>query len=144
MSRSKYENIQSDLCKFIPEACLFLSLLSVAEDAIADFRLGRSFDMVDVYRKALDEGWLGRTDNMMHNQCALLEYCTGRTWRRDIIPVARFDGEVLPNQYTIGKWVSGGATHFRRRGYDVYANSATVRNGRQESVYVYTMSELGS
>lgn len=140
MSRSKYENVQSDLCRFIPEACLFLSLLSIAEDAIADFNLDRKFDMIDVYRKALDEGWLGRTDNMLYNQCALLEYCTGKPWIRSIVPVEQFDSyEVLPHQYTISKWVKGKITHFRRRGYDVYANSNTVKNGRQESVYVYTM-----
>lgn len=138
MSRSKYENIQSDLMAFIPEACFFLSLLSVAEDMITDFGIVReSPDLIDAYRKARTEGWLGK-DNIMYNDVALLSYLTGKKVTKKVLmpnPVL----DVAKNEYTIAKYAKGSATHFRRRGYDVYANSKTVAKGQLVAIYMYKL-----
>lgn len=135
MSRSKYENIQSDLMAFVPEACFFLSLLSVAEDYNTDYNTGTAFGFIGAYREARERGWLG-SDNIMYNDVALLEHLTGAKVVKYVEePSAVLD--VKPNEYTIAKYAKGSQTHFRRRGYDVYRDSKTVAKGKLVAIYKY-------
>lgn len=138
MSKSKYENIQSELCAFIPDSCFFLSLLSVADDIIQDFGLVRKApDLIDSFRIARKNGWLG-IDNIMYNDVALLAYLTGKRVTKKVLEgTAVID--VAKNEYTIAKYAKGKNTHFRRRGYDVYANSKTVNTGKLVAIYLYTV-----
>lgn len=137
MSKSKYENIQTELCNFIPVACFFLSLLSVAEDFQADNGKTPSTDFIDAFRTARKNGWLG-IDNMMYNDVKLLEYLTGAKVTKRIVKPEQ-ELTVANNEYTITKYKKGFNTHFRRRYFDVYKNSQTVSKGKLDSIYVYKM-----
>lgn len=144
MSRRRYDNIQKELMAFIPESCFFLSLLSVAEDVMADTGKfdsvqlppgGEKVDLIGAFIEARKRGWLGK-DNIMYNDVALLQCLTGvRVTKRVVAPEEQLD--VAPNEYTITKYRRGSMTHFRRRGYDVYDGSQTVAKGKLEAVYVY-------
>lgn len=142
MSRNKYENVQKELMTFIPESCFFLSLLSVAEDYRADY--GKydhvDIDFINAFRTARKNGWLGK-DNIMYNDIAFLEWCTGRKVTKRIEQKEQ-TLVVAPNEYTITKYRKGSMTHFRRRGYDVYNDSQTVAKGKLESIYVYKFEEV--
>lgn len=138
MSRSKYEGLQNKLIQFVPESCFFLTLLSIADDYNADFKTGRNFDLTDALNMALNEGWLGAKDNLMYNDVALLSHLTGCKVAKRTMGEAAFTGyTVLPEEYTAVKWRRGRNTHFRRRAYDVYADSQTVAKGSIEAVYIY-------
>lgn len=138
MSRTKYEGLQNKLMQIAPESCFFLTLLSIADDYNADFKTGRAFDLTDALNTALKEGWLGAKDNLMYNDVALLEALTGAHVEKQVMDAAAFSGRtVQANEYTAVKWRRGRSTHFRRRGYDVYAGSQTVAKGGIEAVYLY-------
>ena len=73
---------------------------------------------------------------MMMNDVALLECLTSdKVTKRIAEPTEVLD--VAANEYTVAKWRFGSKTHFRRRLYDVYNDSVTVRRGSLEAVYVY-------
>lgn len=135
MSKSRYEGLQNELMRFIPESCFFLSLLSVAEDYRADRGQMVKVDFVDAFRTARTKGWLG-IDNMMYNDVAFLEHLTGHTVEKRVVKPEQ-ELFVASNEYTIAKYRKGSTTHFRRRGYDVYTGSQTVAKGKMEAVYVY-------
>lgn len=138
MSQSKYEGIQNELMDFVPVSCFFLSLLSVAEDYNEDYGTRKSVDFIDAYRTARKNGWLGK-DFMMYNDVALLEYLTGKKPVKTVYEGNSLtDMNVASNEYTVTKYAKGKMTHFRRRGYDVYLNSNTVKNGNLVAVYKYT------
>lgn len=135
MSKSRYEGLQNDLMRFIPESCFFLSLLSVAEDYRADRGQMVKVDFIDAFHTARSKGWLG-IDNMMYNDVAFLEHLTGHTVEKRVVKPEQ-ELFVASNEYTIAKYRKGSITHFRRRGYDVYTGSQTVAKGKMEAVYVY-------
>lgn len=138
MSQSKYEGIQNELMDFVPVSCFFLSLLSVAEDYNEDYGTRKSVDFIDAYRTSIKNGWLGK-DFMMYNDVALLEYLTGKKPVKKVYEGNSLtDMNVASNEYTVTKYAKGKMTHFRRRGYDVYLNSNTVKNGNLVAVYKYT------
>lgn len=135
MSKSRYEGLQNELMRFIPESCFFLSLLSVAEDYKSDRGMIGKVDFVDAFRTARSKGWLG-IDNMMYNDVAFLEHLTGHAVEKRVVKPEQ-ELTVANNEYTIAKYRKGSITHFRRRGYDVYTGSQTVAKGKMEAVYVY-------
>lgn len=135
MSRKRYEGLQNELMRFIPESCFFLSLLSVAEDYKTDHGTIGKVDFIDAFRTARERGWLG-IDNMMYNDVALLEYLTSHSVEKRVVK-AEQELTVANNEYTVAKYRKGSITHFRRRGYDVYTGSQTVAKGKMEAVYVY-------
>lgn len=135
MSKSRYEGLQNELIRFIPESCFFLSLLSVAEDYLADTGKPCKVDFIDAFNTARKNGWLG-IDNIMYNDKMLLQHLTGVVVKKRVAQPQ----EVLSisdNEYTIAKYRKGSVTHFRRRSYDVYTNSQTVAKGKLEAVYIY-------
>lgn len=139
MSRSRYEHVQDRLMKLIPESCFFLTLLSIAEDRLFDRgeRIEDTrIDFIGAYLEATARGWLRESDNMMMNDVAFLECLTGdKVTKRIAEPTEVLD--VADNEYTAAKWRLGSKTHFRRRLYDVYNDSVTVKRGSLEAVYVY-------
>ena len=142
MSRSKYEGFQNKLSRIAPESCFFLTLLSIAEDYNEDYRTGRQGDLADALNMSLEKVWLGAKDNLMYNDVALLSYLTGKPVAKRSMRADEFSGyTVAGNEYTAVKWRRGKATHFRRRGYDVYDGSQTVAKGCIDSVYVYRIGE---
>lgn len=142
MSRTRYEHIQDRLMKLIPESCFFLTLLSIAEDRLFDIGLpveNTRIDMIGAYLEATHRGWLRESDNMMLNDVAFLECLTGeKVTKRVAEPTEVLD--VADNEYTAAKWRLGSKTHFRRRLYDVYNDSVTVKRGVLEKVYVYAFT----
>lgn len=129
--RSRYEGIQNYIMH-ADESCFFLSLLSVAEEY-----LGKELDFLDMVRVCMDRGWL-KNDFTVVNDCKILSLLTGRKVTKEVVQDV---GIVKGNQYTIEKWVWGDRTHFRRRGWDVYKNSQTVKYGYRMCTYKYTVEE---
>lgn len=137
--KSRYEGIQNYIMH-ANESCFFLSLLSVAEEerkrrgwASEDIPV----DFLDAVRTCIDKGWLWK-DFIVANDCAILSWLTGEDVKKEVVQDVGF---VKANQYTIEKWVWGDRTHFRRRGWDVYKNSQTVKNGYRMCTYKYTFEE---
>ena len=128
---SRYEGLQNRLWG-IREGCFFLSLLSVAEE----FNGGK-VDFVDAVNKSFEKKWL-KDDYTVLIDIALLEWLTGKKVRKEVRVEC---GIVRANQYSVAKWVNreGDKNHFRRRGWDVYTNSRTVKEGHVMCYYVYTI-----
>lgn len=137
--RSRYEGIQNCIMH-ADESCFFLTLLSVAEEE----RKRRSWvdseipiDFLVAVRECMDKGWL-RNDFTVVNDCTILKRYTTHKCTKEVVQEV---GIVKGNQYTIEKWVWGDRTHFRRRGWDVYKNSQTVKYGYRICTYKYTFEE---
>ena len=133
-TRSRYEGLQTILEQNGRAGCLFLTVLSIAEDYIC-----KPIDLVAAIRDAQEHGWLGK-DFTCHNQLAMLKQWTGRKWVRTVVPYTEFSSlNIGKNDYTALRYVKGDITHFRRRGYDVYENSRTVKEGICDAVYIYSV-----
>ncbi len=135
--KSRYEGIQNYIMH-ADESCFFLTLLSVAEEERV--RNGNKLPQVDflfAVRECMDRGLL-KNDFTVVNDCAILSYLTGKKVTKEVVQEV---GIVKGNQYTIEKWVKGNGMHFRRRGWDVYTNSQTVKNGTRMCYYKYTFKE---
>ena len=137
--RSRYEGIQNLLMR-AGESCFFLCLLSVAEEE----RKRRGWvdseipiDFLVAVRECMDKGWL-RNDFTVVNDCTILKRYTTHKCTKEVVQEV---GIVKGNQYTIEKWAWGNRTHFRRRGWDVYRNSQTVKYGYRMCTYKYTFEE---
>jgi hypothetical protein len=117
------------------ESCFFLCLLSVAEEERKrmDWAVPK-VDFLDAVRTCMNKGWL-KNDFTVTNDCKILEYLTGEKVTKEVVQDV---GVVKSNQYTVEKWIWGDRTHFRRRGWDVYRNSQTVKNGYRMCTYKYT------
>lgn len=133
--KSRYEGIQNKLWE-IREGCFFLSLLSIAEE----YRLEHGMmkvDLIDAVNMAFEQKYI-TFDYFVRFDCEILSKLTGQnvTKRK-----AKSCGTLKENEYSIAKYVSkdGKTNHFRRRYFDVYANSATVREGKLVEYYIYTI-----
>jgi len=135
--KSRYEGIQNYIMQ-ASSSCFFLCLLSVAEEENErnDWRRPR-IDFLDAVRTCMDKGWL-RNDYFVNDDCAILEYLTGEKCTKEVV---QFVGVVKGNQYTIEKWSWNGCTHFKRRAWDVYKDSKTVKYGNRMCTYKYSFKE---
>lgn len=132
--KSRYEGIQNYIMH-ANESCFFLSLLSIAEEERErHFKMSVPVDFLEAVRVCRDRGWLADDFSVLYD-CRILEYLTGRSCTKEVVQDA---GIVKANQYTVEKWVWGSKTHFRRRGWDVYKDSQTVKNGYRMCTYKYT------
>ena len=134
---SRYDGIQNYIMR-ADESCFFLCLLSIAEEerersGMVPIRV----DFLDTLRHCTDRDWLWR-DCTVADDCKILSFLTGKKVTKEVVQDV---GIVKANQYTVEKWVWGDRTHFRRRGWDVYRNSQTVRNGYRMCTYKYTFEE---
>lgn len=113
--------------------CLFLSLLSIAEE-----RTGKKVDLIDAYHDSLKRGWIDG-DMWCKDQCAILQHLTGEKWTREVVEPEKLPNPVPKDSFTVEKYVKkNGCTHFRRRYLDTIRNCNTVREGRLTAYYVYT------
>ena len=121
---SRYEDAQRVLWN-MKYACFFLSLLSIAEEVT-----GKKIDLLDAARHCQQKGWIDGEFTVLHD-CRILSWLTGRKAAK----------EVKGSQYTVEKWLAkdGKSNHFRRRYFDVYNGSVTVRDGTRTCYYVYTI-----
>ena len=132
MVRDRYEGIQTVLKKCGESGCLFLSVLSIAEE-VAEV----SFDLINTVHICLRKKWI--TDDFeCLDSLAILNYLTGKTWTRR--EVTCLTGDVAYNEYTVANYFNPrtGIIHRRRRGYDTIKNSVTVREGSILTYYVYS------
>lgn len=132
MVRDRYEGIQTVLRKCGESGCLFLSILSIAEEVA-----GVSFDLINTIHICLQKKWI-TNDFECLDSLAILNYLTGKTWiRREVTRLTR---DVAYNEYTVANYFNPrtGIIHRRRRSYDTLKASVTVREGYIKSYYVYS------
>ena len=129
--KSRYEGIQNKLWG-IREGCFFLSLCSIAEEY-----LQKKIDLIDAVNMAFERN-LVSDDYWIKDDCKLLELLTGTKVKKRQSQVC---GILDDNEYSIAKWLNkaGTANHFRRRYFDVYTNSKTVKDGSLVCYYIYTI-----
>lgn len=127
---SRYEDSQRILWN-MKYSCFFLSLLSVAEEVT-----GEKIDLLDATRYCRREGWIDDEFTILYD-CKILSWLTGKKVTKEALDKL---GIVKSNQYTIEKWLAkdGRSNHFRRRYFDVFNGSQTVKNGTLMCYYVYT------
>lgn len=129
---SRYDNIQKYLKNIGEYGCFFLSLLSIAEEYT-----GRKIDLVDAVRWGIDSKAVGN-DFTIYDDCKLLSHLTGKRVSKS---ASQGCGVLSANQFSVEKWYNGrtGYNHFRRRCFDVYNGSVTVREGCLVCYYIYTI-----
>lgn len=132
MVRDRYEGIQTLLKNCGDSGCLFLSVLSIAEE-VADV----SFDLINTIHICLQKKWIA-DDFECLDSLAILNYLTGKIWARR--EVTCLTGDVAYNEYTVANYFNPrtGIIHRRRRSYDTIKNSVTVREGSVLTYYVYS------
>ena len=128
---SRYENSQRILWN-MKYACFFLCLLSIAEEVS-----GEKIDLLDAARHCKEKGWMDDEFTILYD-CKILSWLTGKKVSKTAVDHL---GIVRNNQYTLEKWLSndGKSNHFRRRYFDVYNGSQTVKNGTRMCYYVYSI-----
>ena len=136
MVRDRYEGIQTLLKNCGDSGCLFLSVLSIAEE-VADV----SFDLINTIHICLQKKWIA-DDFECLDSLSILNYLTGKIWSRR--EVTCLTGDVAYNEYTVANYFNPrtGIIHRRRRGYDTLKNSVTVREGSILTYYVYSWKAI--
>lgn len=141
--RRRYKGIQTKLQNIGDDGCLFLSLCSVAEDA-----MGRPVDLIDAVNACFMRHLL-RSDYYVHNSVAVLEAICGPTYEwttyTDISP-SMLTAKRADNEYTIVRYYNPRTklAHFRRRDVDTLESSVTVEEGAISEVRVYSYKRLDS
>lgn len=133
--KKRYEGIQTVMKNAGDYACLFLSLLSIAEEYT-----GLPVDFIVAYRKCIELGLI-ENDFFCNDQEKILETFTGKKWKRAV--VKELPSPVPENMYTVEKWFNErtGFTHFKRRGWDTLEISVTVKEGYIKEYYCYSVED---
>ena len=133
--KERYNGIQTVFEKAGESGCLFLSLLSIAEDYT-----GLPVDFIVAYRKCIELGLIEK-DFFCNDQEKILYEFTGKKWKKTV--VKELPNPVPENTYTVEKWYNKrtGFTHFRRRSFDTLECSITVKEGYIKEYYCYTVEE---
>lgn len=132
--KNRYEGIQTVFEKAGESGCLFLSLLSVAEEYT-----GLPVDFIVAYRKCIELGLIDK-DFFCNDQEKILYELTGAKWEKTVVK----ELDPLPeNMFTVEKWHNDrtGFTHFRRRSFDTLESSVTVKEGYIKEYYCYTVED---
>lgn len=132
-TKERYNGIQTVFEKAGESACLFLSLISLAEDYT-----GLPVDFIVAYRKCIELGLI-REDFYCNDQEKILYEFTGKKWKKTVLK--KLPDPVPENMYTVEKWHNRrtGFTHFKRRGWDTLKSSVTTREGKISEYYCYTV-----
>lgn len=129
--KQRYEGIQTVLLEAGNSACLFLCILSIAEQY-----LNKDIDFIWAYNILKSTGCVTKDFYMLDQEKALF-VLTEKTWRKaeytalpDVVPA---------KMYTVEKWYcpKTGFTHFKRRAYDTLESSNTVKHGKLIAYYTY-------
>lgn len=133
--KDRYNGIQTVFKNAGESACLFLSLLSIAEEYT-----NSSIDFIDAYNKCIRAGLI-RDDFYCIDQEKILFTFTGKQWKKTVLK--SLPDKVPDNVFTIAKWYNKRTnfTHFRRRGFDTLSNSVTVKEGSIKEYYCYEAQE---
>lgn len=132
-AKERYDGIQTVFEKAAESGCLFLSLLSTAEEYT-----GLPVDFIVAYRKCIDLGLIEK-DFFCNDQEKILYELTGAKWKKTVLK--ELPSSVPENIYTVEKWYNDrtGFTHFRRRGFDTLESSVTVKEGYIKEYYCYSV-----
>lgn len=133
--KNRYEGIQTVMKNAGESACLFLSLLSIAE-----YHRGTPVDFIVAYNKCVEKGLIEK-DFFCNDQEKILETFTGAKWKKTVLK--ELPDPVPENMYTVEKWFNErtGFTHFKRRGWDTLESSVTVKEGSILEYYCYTVKD---
>lgn len=134
-TKERYQGIQTVFKKANSDSCLFLCLLSIAEDY-----LKKPVDFIQAYRDAIDNKFIN--DNFYcYQQENILTMLTGKKWKKEIRE--KLPSPVPEEMYTVEKWYNRktGYTHFKRRGFDSLVSSRTVLEGKLQSYYCYVVED---
>lgn len=129
--KERYKGIQTVFEKAGESGCLFLSLLSIAEEYT-----GLPVDFIVAYTKCI-ELELIREDFYCNDHEKILYEFTGKKWKKTVLK--ELPGPVPENMFTIEKWYNPRTdfTHFKRRAFDTLESSVTVREGYIKEYYCY-------
>ena len=133
--KERYNGIQTVFEKAGESGCLFLSLLSIAEEYT-----GLPVDFIVAYRKCLELGLIEKDFFCNDHEKILYEF-TGKKWKKTVLK--ELPDPVPENMYTVQKWFNErtGLTHFKRRGFDTLECSITVKEGYIKEYYCYSVEE---
>ena len=129
-SKQRYSGIQDVFRTMNDNACLFLCILSIAEE----FNKA-PVDLLEAYHAFISKGIM-KSDFYFNDSEAALEYLTGVQWKREKMKV--LPDPVPELMYTIEHWKNGKYEHFKRRSFDTLRNSITVQRGQLIEYYCYT------
>ena len=134
--KERYKGIQTVFKRAGESACLFLSLMSIAEEYT-----GLDIDFIWAYDTCRDMNLI-KKDFYCMDQETILRVFTNRIWKKTVLK--SLPERVPDNMYTIQKWYNDrtGFTHFRRRGFDTLESSVTVNEGHIVEYYCYTVEEV--
>ena len=134
-AKERYEGIQTVFENAGENACLFLSLLSIAEEYT-----GLPVDFIVAYRKCIDLGFIEK-DFFCNDQEKILYTFTGKKWKKTV--TKELPNPVPYEMFTIEKWYNPRTdfTHFKRRGWDTLKSSVTVKEGYIKEYYCYEVEE---
>lgn len=127
----RYKGIQDDMLQLHKGGCLFLCILSIAEQV-----RGSYVDLIECIRVFQAKGWLAK-DFTCNDSLAMLHALTGYNWSRTKLKTL---GKVKDNEYTIAHYKNDrtGYEHFTRRSHDTLYNSVTVKEGKIIEYYIYS------
>ena len=133
--KERYNGIQTVFEKAGKSSCLFLSLLSIAEEYT-----GLPVDFIVAYRKCIELGLIEK-DFFCNDQEKILYELTGTKWKKTVLK--ELPDPLPENMYTVEKWHNDrtGFIHFKRRGWDTLDSSVTVKEGKIAEYYCYSVEE---
>ena len=129
--KERYEGIQTVFEKAGESGCLFISLLSIAEEYT-----GLPVDFIVAYRKCIELGLIEK-DFFCNDQQKILYELTGEKWKKSVLK--ELPDSVPEGMFTVEKWFNErtGFTHFKRRCWDTLKSSVTVKEGYIKEYYCY-------
>lgn len=129
--KSRYRGIQSVLLNCGKEGCLFLALMSIAEEVRKE-----ACDLINCIN-TLFEAKCIKSNFYVSDSLLMLGLLTGKKWHRREVTV--LPPEIKENEFTIAQYYNKntGFCHFRRRGWDTLWDSRTVREGVIKKYYIY-------
>lgn len=139
MLATRYAGIQDKL-KNIYEGCHFLTLCSIAEEALQWINRNDNIkvDLIDAVNLAFDK-YLIDAGYDVKNNCGLLEALTpGHHWTQTTVYELT---NVMDNEFTevVYKNPRNNFKHYRRRSVDTLKDSVTVKEGYILEYRIYTM-----
>ena len=128
-TKRRYENSQTMISECGRYGCLFLCLLSIAED----FN-GIQIDFLNAVEQCKKQNFIS-DDFYINDSLKILNFLTGKKWRRNI--VYNLSKTLKDCKYIIECWRLEDKTHFRRSYFDSIKDSVIVANGCLSYYYIY-------
>ena len=130
-TKNRFESMQTKLELCGKYGCLFLCILSIAEEVSE-----KEIDLQHAILICQSKGWLSY-DFTVKDSLAILNYYTNKTWHR--LELTKLPSVIKDNEYTVVKYYNSKTkyTHFKRRSFDTLVDSQTVKFGFIQEYYIY-------